>query len=442
MLSYFYSMAINLSSVKEVYFIGIGGIGISAIARLFLLQGKQVTGSDLSRSSPILIELRKAGAKIFSGHRVSQLPPEADLVIYSLAIPAANVEYRHAQTLKIPLLSYPQALGLISKDKFTIAVSGTHGKTTTTAMIGEIFQAAKLSPTVIVGSLLNRGRTNLVVGQSKYLVAEACEYRESFLNLSPQILVITNIDNDHLDYYKNLRAIQRAFARLAAKVPTDGFLICDRRDPRLAPVLTSRRRQCKVVDYREVASNFKLLVPGDHNRANAQAALAVATTIGISSVTSVGALNKFNGTWRRLEYLGRTRRGARLYDDYAHHPTEIRATLAAVRRDLKPRRLIAVFQPHLYSRTKLLFHDLAATLAAADEVLLLPIYAAREKPDQTINSRHLAAAVDQAGTPTRYFGSFQTAEKYLNQRLGRGELLLTMGAGDIYVLAQALSVKK
>ncbi len=412
-------MIVDLSSVQRVHFIGIGGIGISAVARLFLLQGKQVSGSDLSQSSPVLTELAKFGAKIFVSHRASQVPAEANLVIYSLAIPTTNSEFRRAAGRKIPLLSYPQALGLISEDKFTIAVAGTHGKTTTTAMLGAILRRAKLDPTVIVGSLMARGRTNLWVGKSQYLVVEACEYRESFLNLKPRILVVTNIDNDHLDYYKNLKAIRRAFGRLASRVR------------RVGKVITEKK-------FGRIKLPIKLAVFGEHNQRNAQAAIAAAKTLGVSERLARQTLAGFRGLWRRFESKGRTRRGAAIYDDYAHHPTEICATLAAARERFPERRLVVVFQPHLYSRTKLLFNDFVVSFGQADEVLLLPIYAAREKPDSTISSRRLALAVAEAGTPARFFGSFRTAEKYLDRRLGRGDLLLTLGAGDVFALAEKL----
>ncbi|MBI2097868.1 MAG: UDP-N-acetylmuramate--L-alanine ligase [Candidatus Vogelbacteria bacterium] len=412
-------MALDLSKVNKVHFIGIGGIGISAIARLFLQSGKQVTGSDQTLDSPVIAELKKRDAKIYHGQRARQVPRQVDLVIYSFAISEDNPERRAATRRGLPLLSYPAALGLLSQGKFTIAVAGTHGKTTTAAMLGTICRAAKLDPTVIVGSLMKAGKTNLWIGRSDYFIVEACEYRRSFLHLSPRILVITNIDNDHLDYYRDLADIQSAFAALAAKVPRGGKVITEKK-------------------YGQIKLPIRLLLSGRHNQRNAQAAIAAAKAVGVSERLARQALSKFRGTWRRFEAKGRTRRGALIYDDYAHHPTEIRATVQAARERFPKERLVLAFQPHLYSRTKLLFSDLAESLAAADEVLLLPIYAARERPDSAINSRLLAAAVSQAGTPTRYFGTFQTAEKYLNQQLSRGDLLLTLGAGDIFVLGEKL----
>ena len=382
-------------------------------------------------------ELIQAGAKIYEGHKANQVPRDADLLVYSLAIPEDNPERSFAAEHNLPTLSYPQILGLISQDRDTIAVAGTHGKTTTTAMAGEVLLAAGFDPTVIVGSLLKNRRSNLIVGQSQYLVVEACEYRRSFLNLSPKILIITNIDNDHLDYYRDLADIQSAFAELAAKIPANGRLICQAKNSLLAPVIN--RTVCPVVDYETMpTTDLRLQVWGWHNISNAQAVLALGQVLNLDVSSARGALNKFGGTWRRLEALGRTAAGALIYDDYAHHPTEIKTTLAAAREHFSQQRLIVAFQPHLYSRTKLLFNDLAASFGAADEVLLLPIYAAREPNDQTVTSQDLAAAIAANKQNVKYLPSFAAAEKYLTKQLRRGEVLITMGAGDVYKIAEAL----
>ncbi len=440
MLFYLYSMLLDLSSIHKVHFIGIGGIGVSTVARLFLSQGKKVSGSDCNVDSPVVKELKKLGAKIYHGHQASQVPTDADLVVHTTAIGSKNPEWTEAKRRGIPTLAYPEMLGQLTAGKYTIAVAGTHGKTTTTAMLADILIAGKLDPTVIVGSLLkpknkNTPLTNLIIGRSLFFIVEACEYKRAFLNLTPTILVITNIDNDHLDYYRDLADIQNAFAELAGKIVSTGALICDVNDPRLAPVIQAVR--CRVLDYRQfdkVANKLSLQVIGAYNRLNAAAALAVAKVLRISPSTSLGALNKFEGTWRRLEYLGRTCQGALIYDDYGHHPTAIRATLAAIRRELAPQRLIVVFQPHLYSRTKLLFKEFAESFGDADEVLILPIYAAREPVDKTISSRRLASAIPQA----IYVPNIAAAAKRLAQTTGPEDLILTLGAGDVFVLGEKL----
>ncbi|MFH1170793.1 MAG: UDP-N-acetylmuramate--L-alanine ligase [Candidatus Vogelbacteria bacterium] len=398
----------NLSSRQKVYFIGIGGIGVSALARKYLSDGYQVLGSDRT-TSLITTELEKLGVKIFLKQRAGNITADFDLVIYTIAIPANHPELVRARKLGIKVLSYPEALGKLSRKVFTIAIAGTHGKTTTTAMVAEILLTARRDPMVIVGSLLRRAgarQSNFIAGKGP-LVVEACEYRRSFLNLSPQILVITNIDNDHLDYYRDLADIQSAFAELASKVPKDGKVITEK-------------------EYLQIKLPIKLLVPGQHNQRNAQAAIAVAKTVGISERLARRALASFRGTWRRFEYKGKTKRGALIYDDYAHHPTEIRATLAAAREEFPRRRIIVIFQPHLYSRTKLLFKEFTESFADADEILILPIYAAREPKDKTISSRILATAIPRA----TYVPNFLAVEKHL-AKTDRHDLILNLGAGDV-----------
>lgn len=419
----------------KVYFIGIGGIGISAIARMHLGLGDQVTGSDRDVGSPVINELRRLGAKIFHGHKASNVPQETDLVVYTIAIPADNPELVMARKLNLPTKSYPEVLGELSAKRQTIAIAGTHGKTTTTAMIAEILVKAKRKPMVIVGSLLAKGKSNFIAGEGP-LVVEACEYRRSFMALNPTILIITNIDTDHLDYYRDLADIQKAFADLVVKLPADGYLICDQRDPRLAPILCDTR--CRTIDYRQfdkVSAKFEWRVLGEHNRLNASAALAVGKVLKIKSIISTDALSKFKGTWRRLEYLGRTRHGARLYDDYGHHPTAIKATLKAVREELKPKRLIVIFQPHLYSRTKSFLKEFSESFTDADEVFILPIYGAREGlGSQSISSEVLAKFTPRA----TYIPNFVTVLGKVEPRAIRGDIILTIGAGDIFVLAEKL----
>lgn len=411
---------LTLSAIKAVHFIGVGGIGVSALARLFLAEGKKVTGSDRSPSL-ITAELSKLGVEIKAG------VGEADLVIYTIAVPSDHPELVEARERQIPTLSYPEALGLLSRDKFTIAVAGTHGKTTTTAMIAEILIAAGLDPTVIVGSLFQppnqaaASPTNFIAGRSKYFVVEACEYRRSFLHLAPRILVITNIDADHLDYYHDLADIQSAFAALVAKVPPDGA------------VITAK-------EYEQISLPITLGVPGRHNQQNAQAAIAVAKTLGLSEAVARQHLANFQGTWRRFELKGETSTGALVYDDYAHHPAEISATLQGARELYPERQIIAVFQPHLYSRTKQLLADFAAALSGADEVLLLPIYAAREPFDPSISSEMLAEAIRARGVAVEVFSDFAGVKRCLSSTLtaDRSKLILIMGAGDVTELAGTL----
>lgn len=438
-------MELDLKKIKKAHFIGIGGIGISAIARMMLKRGISVSGSDRS-SSIITSELKKLGARVFIGHKASNVTRNVDIVIYTIAVPENNPELAQTKKMGIPVMTYPQALGEISKDHFTIAVSGTHGKTTTTAMIGGVFKDAKKDPTVVVGSLIGKGKSNLIAGKGKYFIAEACEYKRSFLNLHPKIIVITNIDNDHLDYYKNLKEIQKAFSEFVSKLGAKDYLVTDAKNPTVAPVV--KNALCRIVDFKkESVRGLKLSVPGAHNILNAQAALAVSKIAGIPRSTAIKYLAHFPGTWRRFEFKGKTRSGALVYDDYAHHPTEIKATLSAAREVIRKnknsiKKLIVVFQPHLYSRTKLLFKEFAKSFNDADELVLVPIYAARETNDKTVSSAELAREVKKNGIDAKAVDSFEEAVQLLKGRSGKGYMILTMGAGDVYKIGGELLKKK
>jgi UDP-N-acetylmuramate--alanine ligase len=301
-------------------------------------------------------------------------------------------------------------------------------------MLAKIFIDVGLEPTVIVGSFLKDQKSNFIAGTGEYFIVEACEYRRSFLNLNPQVLVITNIDNDHLDYYRDLADIQSAFVELAQKVPADGYLICDTSSRELAPVVAAA--SCQVLDYRAVTTDFALKVPGAHNIKNAQAALAVAETQAIAFIAAAHALGSFSGTWRRFEYRGLTKTGAQVYDDYGHHPTEVKATLAGVK-GLVSGKVFVAFQPHLYSRTKQLFKEFSESFTDAGEVIVLPIYAAREAPDPTISAEQLALAITNSGQSAQAM-NFETAIEYLGQAAGPEDLILTMGAGDVFKIAESL----
>src|SRR3989338_5851012 len=426
---------IDLSKIKKTHFVGIGGIGVSAIARMMLAEGKIVGGSDTSDSA-IIDELRKLGAKIFIGHNADNVAEDVDLLVYTPALTADNPELKKADELDIPTLSYPEMLGLISKDKYTIAVSGAHGKTTTTAMIAKILIDAGLDPTVVVGSLLKDQGSNFVAGKSEYFVVEACEYKKSFLNLNPKIIVITNIDNDHLDYYGNLENIKKAFGEFAVKLPEDGYLVCDSNDKNFKEIIENVR--CKIIDYTKVNNNFNLKIPGEHNIKNAQAAMAVAEILGVDFKKAENSLKSFEGTWRRFEFKGETKNGVLVYDDYGHHPTEIKATLKGAREFFGGKKIWCVFQPHLYSRTKLLFGDFGKSFSDADEIILADIYAAREPKDEGINSKMLAEEITKNGGKASYMESFDKITGFLAENAKKGDVIITMGAGDVFKIGENL----
>lgn len=413
----------KLKDYKNVHCIGIGGIGLSAIARYCHSNGANVSGSDGS-SSRITDDLQKEGIKVFIGHDASHVLDNTDLVIYSIAVADSNPELEYAKSHGIKCMTYPEALGTLTQEYITIAVSGTHGKTTTTAMIASMLKACGKSPTVIVGSLLAEGGTNFIQGDSEYLVVEACEYKRSFLNLHPTHIVVTNIDEDHLDYYKDLADIKSAFQEFADKLSPNGFLITHN-DVSLNT--SAKKVDADIINEKEI----ELSVLGKHNKRNAQLALSLALSLGLSEVDARKSLLSFTGTWRRLEYKG-TQKGAVMYDDYGHHPTEIMATLEAIREKYPSDKfkLVAVFQPHLFSRTKSLLNEFASAFSLADKICVLPIYAAREVDDGSISSHDLVEKTDNS----IYMENFEEVKDYIDKNCHSGSVVLTIGAGDVYKL--------
>lgn len=427
-------MELDLSKIKNVHFIGIGGIGISAVARMMFLDGRNVTGQDMQEGE-IVKELIKIGINIKIGQSYENIPENTDLIIYTIAIEYYDKElFDKIKNGNIIAKSYPEMLGLISKDKYTIAVCGTHGKTTTTGMISKILIDAYKDPTVIVGSLL-KGRTNFIKGSSDLFVVEACEYRRSFLNINPKILVITNIDEDHLDYYKDIEDIKSAFREFVLKVPSDGYVICNPDDENVLDVIKDIK--AKVINWQDYFNNdLKLKVPGIHNKKDAAGAIAVAGVLNILQTESEKYLSEFPGTWKRFEFRGKLQSGVLLYDDYAHHPTEIKATLEGFR-ELYPKdegwKISVVFQPHLFSRTKLLLLDFAKSFSDADEVILLPIYYAREVDDGSISSEILEKEINKNTNNAKAFKDFESVEFYIKNKienLDDKDVVVTMGAGE------------
>lgn len=432
---------LDLSKIKNVHFIGIGGIGISAIARMMFLGGKKVTGQDM-QDSEIVKDLKELGIEISIGQSYEKIPSDCDLVVYTIAIEYYDPElFKKIKEDKILNLSYPQMLGLVSQNKYTIAVSGTHGKTTTTAMIAKILEEEGKDPTVVVGSLIkdkSGKQTNFVGGKSDYFVVEACEYRRSFLNINPTILVITNIEEDHLDYYKDIEDIKSAFYELILKVPENGFIVCDYENKNIKPLL--KGISTKVINYQDFYNkDISLKVPGEHNKKDAAAAVASAVCLGISKSDSEKALSLFPGTWRRFEYKGKLKNGAMVYDDYAHHPTEITATLLGFKEFFPNKNIIVIFQPHLFSRTKLLLEDFSKSFSLANEVFVLPIYYAREEDDGTISSQLLVDEINKNSKNAENFSSFEKLEQFLvNRLLTKDDVVVTMGAGEAFKIGDFL----
>jgi UDP-N-acetylmuramate--alanine ligase len=432
-------MEIDLTKIKNIHIIGIGGIGISALAQLLLAKGKRITGNDLEEF-PMVTFLHKKGVHIEIGTEAEVIPEDVELIIYSGAWVTLGPELlAYAKTLDVPVLSYPEMLAIISKKMRTIAISGSHGKTTTTAMVAHILIEAKFDPTVIVGSIMKETGSNFRAGKSDYLVIEADEYRRAFLNLTPEILVIVNVDLDHLDYYKDIADIKSAYRELIARMPKHGIIICDSKNIYTPDVIAGA--PCRVVDYRTFLKQRSLRQPGHHYELDAAAACAVAETLGMLPEIYDPIIATFPGTARRLEEKGYLKSGTLVIDDYAHHPTEIKATLAALRErfPLGTSRIIILFHPHLYSRTRTLWEGFISAFSGADIVRLLPIYAARESSDGTTTSERLAAEMSDHHENARSFASFEEAEEeLLKMKLGPKDVLVTMGAGEAFKVGDAL----
>jgi UDP-N-acetylmuramate--alanine ligase len=425
----------KLSDFKKVHFIGVGGIGMSALARLCLYEGKQVSGSDRALSA-ITDALRTEGVYVCEAQGVENISNDLDLVVYTEAMPKDHPELVAAHALGITTVNYFAALGMVANEYYLIAVSGSHGKTTTTAMLIDIFEAAGLDPSGVVGSLRAKTKSNYRAGKSKYFIAEACEYRRDFLSLQPDILVITNLEHEHVDYYPNLESVQAAFRELVNQVRPGGFVVANVSDKNLAPVLIDV--SATVIDYCKSFSPLRsLTMPGMHNQQNAAAAVAAARLVGVDVGVADAALATFGGTWRRFEYKGEVS-GAKVYDDYGHHPTEVRATIAGARELYPDRKLTVVFQSHTYSRTHELFSDFITALQQADQVYILPIYAAREENVSGVSHTALASAIGESAVAV---DDFAAVMHILTANLTEHDLVLVMGAGDVTKIATDLTTR-
>lgn len=431
----------DLTAVRRVHFIGVGGIGMSALARLFLSEGKGVSGSD--RTSSVITDALVTEGVTFYPTQIAEniythsLP---DLVVYTEAMPHDHPELREARARSIPTLSYFEALGCIANQYRVVAVSGSHGKTTTTAMLIDIFEHAGLDPNAVVGSLRARTRSNYRKGKGSYFIVEACEYRRDFLSLVPEVLVITNIELEHVDYYRTLTDVQDAFCELVAQMQDGGVVVLQRADPAVQPVIgVAEAKGIRVVDYRNFLNpTVSLPVPGLHNRLNAAAAAAAADVCGVSATQTNEALSQFAGTWRRFEYKGEVN-GAKIYDDYGHHPTEILATVRGARELYPDRKLTLIFQAHTYTRTQTLFQDFVSALAQADRVCLLPIYAAREENTTGISHESLKEALLEKQIDARSFSTFESVVTEIKPTLSKNDVVLVMGAGDVTQVASELT---
>lgn len=453
---------IDFNHPCHVHFIGIGGISMSGLAEILMKEGFTVSGSD-NKESSLTDHLTDKGAVIFYGQKASNIIDGINVVVYTAAIHEDNEEFMEAKRQGLPMLSRAELLGqLMTNYDMPIAVSGTHGKTTTTSMLSHIFLAGDMDPTISVGGILKAIHGNIRVGSSGLFVTEACEYTNSFLHFFPKISVILNIDADHLDFFKDLDDIRHSFRLFAELLPEDGTLVINGDIENLSYITDGLA--CRVVTFGREASldysasdiqydeqgnaSFDLIrhgipsghvtlsVGGEHNVYNALSAIAVADLLGVSAETIQEGLLSFHGTDRRFEYKGEFN-GITVIDDYAHHPTEIEATLKSAAH-YPHRELWCIFQPHTYTRTKALFDEFAQALSHTDHLILADIYAARETDTLGISSEQLARAAASYGCDAIYLPSFDEIEKYVRDHCQSGDLLITMGAGDVVNIGEDL----
>lgn len=453
----------NLAKLKKIHFIGIGGIGVSAIAKMMLELGKDVSGSDIYKSG-ITDKLNSLGAVVNIGHQESNLDDDVELVIYSIAVPENNLELLKATKSKIPILSYGECLGNLSEDKKTIAVTGTNGKTTTAAIAGKVLVDCNIDPTVIIGSQLKQLNGNFYLGKSNYFVTEADEYKANMLKVKPWLIILTSIEEDHLDFYKDLDDIINHFQKFVDKLPANGSLFYNADDENIGKLklplnsfgcsikekndywatdikIVSATYNFKVYNKDNFIDEFTLKIPGEYNILNSLMVIGLCQQMGIDFKKVKRSLLDFKGLWRRFEILGNLK-GADdvlVVSDYTHHPSAIKKTLKATKDFFPDRRLFLVYQPHQHDRTKKLFNQFVNCFDQADFVVLHEIYdvAGRKyKEDDKISSKKLVDTINKENF--KYSADFKQTKNLIYQNIKTNDLLLIMGAGNIDNLAREI----
>lgn len=453
---------IDFNHPLHVHFIGIGGISMSGLAEILLKENFKITGSD-QKPTELTKHLEGLGATVFYPQKASNIMDGIDVVVYTAAIHEDNEELMEVRRRQLPALTRAQLLGQLMRNYATpIAVSGTHGKTTTTSMLSHILLAADTDPTISVGGILPIIGGNIRVGDSDVFITEACEYTNSFLEFFPKISIILNVEEDHMDFFKDIEDIRHSFHRFATLLPTDGTLIINKNIEQAESI--TNNLSCKVITYSEtqnadyMAKNLtfdsignpsfdlfkygefqgriQMAVAGTHNVSNALSTIAAADVMEIPLDTIQKGLLSFTGTDRRFQVKG-VKNGVTIIDDYAHHPTEIRASLTSAR-NYPHREIWCIFQPHTYTRTKAFFHDFAKALTLADHVILADIYAARETDTLGMSSKDLAEAVKELGADAYYLSSFEEIETFVLKNCIHGDMLITMGAGDVVNIGNSL----
>jgi UDP-N-acetylmuramate--alanine ligase len=445
------------SSIKKIHFVGIGGIGMSGIAEILLDQGFRVSGSDRGLSE-VTERLQKLGADIFEGHRAENIVEDVDALVYSSAVSLDNPEVLEAQRRKIPVIRRAEMLAEVMRLKYGIGIAGTHGKTTTTSMISLVLMEGNLDPTVIVGGKLSGlGGTNARLGRGDFIVVEADEFDRSFLSITPTIAVLTTLETDHLDCYRDLEDIKGAFIQFASKVPFYGFVVLCLDEPALLDIMPQLSKK-KIITYglnpqadvqavdirhKDNTSTFTVVrdgidlgpvtiqVPGNHNVQNSLAAIAVGLHLGVSFDNVRAGIEKFAGVYRRWEKKGEVN-GITVYDDYAHHPTECRATLAGTKAGWR-RRVVCVFQPHLYTRTRDFYEEFGKSFLLSDVLVVTDVYPAREEAIQGISGELIVNAAKRFGhKDAQYVPDKKQIPDHLTSIVKSGDIVITMGAGDIW----------
>ncbi len=444
------------SSIHTLHFVGIGGIGMSGIAEILMDQGFKITGSDRAASDNT-DRLKELGAHVFIGHAAENLEPDVDVVVYSSAVPPENPELVEAHRRKIPVIRRAEMLAEVMRLRYGIGIAGTHGKTTTTSMVSLVLMEGGIDPTVIVGGRL-RGLagSNARLGKGDFIVVEADEFDRSFLSITPTIAVLTTLETDHLDCYRDLEDIKSAFIQFASKVPFYGFVVLCLDEPALQDIMPKLKKKIityglngqadlQAVDIRHkqntstflVVHNGKdlgevtLQIPGKHNVQNALAAIAVGLELGVPFEKIAAGVAKFTGVFRRWEVKAEVN-GVTIVDDYAHHPTEIKATLAGAKSGWR-RRVVCVFQPHLYSRTRDFYDEFGRSFFNADVLVLTDVYPAREEPIQGVNGELIANAAKEFGhKQVHYVPDKKAVPAFLLSIVQPGDIVITMGAGDIW----------
>ena len=448
----------KLPSPCRIHMIGIGGVSMSGLAEILLNQGYTITGSDIN-STHLTDTLIQNGISVFLGHNENNVKG-ADAVVYTAAIKKDNPEYIYAEKNNIPLIERSVLLGEVTKMfENTIAIAGTHGKTTTTSMLAVSFLEANMDPTISVGGELPAINSNYKIGNSPYFITEACEYVESFLTLSPHCAIILNIEEDHLDYYKDINHIKSAFNKFANKIDNTGYLVINNDDKNCRDIsantnlvtfgidteskftaknitTTSEFTSFDFTEDGKTLATIKLKIPGKHNIYNALACLSVCRLYNLDIEKVAYALSKFTGAKRRFEFKGE-KNGFLIYDDYAHHPSEIKATLKAAKNKRK-HKIWCVFQPHTYTRTKALLNEFAESFYDADNVIITDIYAAREKDNGEISSKDLVERISSTSNNATYIKDFNDIVSYLKNHLEKDDVIFTIGAGNIFQVGELL----